>query len=226
MLSKALPISSENLRIHQIHSEDLQCLAESDIKSFLDDEEMFLWRNYAQKTHRQQEWLRGRIVLKEVIQQQLLKSYFNIELNQIHIRQTDLCQPYFYTEQDQQITFPISLSHGSGTSVACGAPHDTKVGIDYENISERNAGPWLERAFHDRELELFSDRDFVTLLGYWTAKEAASKAHGTGLRDGWREWRVCGILKDAELDIRHQNHNFKVKLHRLGDELISVCRIG
>jgi len=79
----------------------------------------------------------------------------------------------------------LSLSR-SGRFVACAASRDAVVGIDIEQ-RRRVDGLWelAEIALNPEEqrqlASLPSSRQEQCFLRYWTAKEAALKAHGTGL---------------------------------------------
>lgn len=214
-----------NVLIHKIDNLD-RSISENMAQTYLDSEEYFIWKEHASRIHRQSEWLRGRIVLKELIQIIHNTPSDTIQFHDIHIKQNKSSKPFYEIDnaKNKIIAHDISLSHGSSVSIGAICLGHEMIGIDYENLSECAQGEWLKRAFHDEELALFPDCRFEQLLSYWTAKEAASKAAGTGLGGRWRQWRIASVhLHPESVVIKHASETYTVNLHCTGNELMSIC---
>jgi len=90
----------------------------------------------------------------------------------------------------------ISLSHKEGAAVAIVA-RGREVGIDLERVVERDAG-FESLTFTERELSLLTEvsaegsrAEWITR--FWTAKEAAAKAAGTGLQGRPKDFEVTSV---------------------------------
>lgn len=205
-------------QIMQIQQSEMSHILASEV---LDEQELFVWQNLEAKTHRQQEWLRGRYIAKVALQIWIQKNHKrNIDFKQLHIHQNDLGKPVARTS-DFELP-DLSITHGRAYSLSVVAHPRQSIGLDYENLSERAVGPWLARAFRDEELKTATAIDPESLILLWTAKEAASKAFGTGLRGRWRDWVVTSV-KPSKVVINYQDYQFEVQVERVNQEVLGVC---
>lgn len=166
----------------------------------LDIREREEWYALPEKGARRTEWLMGRAAAKDAVRQwaaQTLK--LQLAFVEISIRTNDAGQPFVKCPALENMgRVPhISISHKRGLAVAAAAVH--KIGIDVEELGLHQDNAWLQTTFDAEELALAGEPDVKTLLGLWCAREAASKAAGTGLRGDPRGWRIVGFSKDAGL---------------------------
>jgi phosphopantetheinyl transferase len=136
----------------------------------------------------QRSWLAGRIAGKDAVRDLLWKRekkpIFPIEVG---IATTPSGKP--------EATYGgglvrVSIAHKDDLAVAI-ASDDRDVGIDLEKITEREP-TFAREAFTEAELRLVSDLPTAEAwTRLWTAKEAVSKARGTGLSGApRRKWPV------------------------------------
>ena len=133
-----------------------------------------------QGPRKQRAWLSGRVAAKDAVRQLLARrghgSLFPVE---VAIANEPSGRPVATTHVTSA-DIRISIAHKDDTAVAIAREgHD--VGIDIERIEAR-AESFAALAFTPEELRLVADepRD-VGWTRLWAAKEAAAKAHGTGL---------------------------------------------
>ncbi|WP_433335939.1 type I polyketide synthase [Spirillospora sp. CA-294931] len=140
-------------------------------------------------------WLLGRIAAKDAVRNWLWdRGHGEVFPAEVAVRNGASGRP--------EVTGPfatvlsLSIAHTGELAVAlvrpAGAPGETGAGIDIEAIAGRDA-VLEDVAFTDREKELLErlpgDRA-TALTRLWTAKEAAAKAAGTGLRGRPRDFEV------------------------------------
>jgi phosphopantetheinyl transferase len=89
----------------------------------------------------------------------------------------------------------ISIAHKNTDAVGI-ARFDTPVGIDIEEISEKNAG-FNDLVFHASELALMADKDQTEwVIRCWVAKEAYGKYLGKGLQGNPKAYIIDEINGD------------------------------
>jgi acyl transferase domain-containing protein/phosphopantetheinyl transferase len=111
----------------------------------------------------------------------------------------------------------LSLAHSGDLAVAMvrsGEPGDWAPGIDIELIEERDAS-FEAVAFIRSERALLDliadDRERpVWIARFWAAKEAVSKARGTGLRGRPQDFVVAQAEADGRLRVEHGDSGFDV----------------
>ncbi|ASO21480.1 acyl transferase domain-containing protein/phosphopantetheinyl transferase [Actinoalloteichus hoggarensis] len=143
-------------------------------------------------------WLLGRIAAKDAVRHRLrglgTEGVFPAEIRVCH---DSAGRPYAAGVHGRVLPpLSLSLAHSGAVAVALAEPGDVPVGIDVEEVLPR---PWstVELALDATERGLLSD--LVGLTGesvdvwfarFWTAKEAAAKAAGTGLAGDPRRFAV------------------------------------
>jgi phosphopantetheinyl transferase len=157
----------------------------------LNAEEREEWHGLPEKGVRRTEWLMGRAAAKDAVRQWAMQTH-QLELRQIEIGITTnvLGQPLVRCralEERQQLPH-ISISHKRGLAVSVAA--SSSIGIDVEQLDAHQDTAWLQNSFSAEELSLTGRLDATTLLSLWCAREAASKAAGTGLQGDPRIWRI------------------------------------
>jgi phosphopantetheinyl transferase len=127
----------------------------------------------------QRQWLAGRIAAKDAVRQWMWTHgsgpLFPVEI-QVANEQTG--RPVVRGACPEDLN--ISIAHKNDLAVAL-AGAGRAVGIDIEHVAPRDAG-FEAIAFTAREREMLPaiDRD-EWIARFWSAKEAAAKARGTGL---------------------------------------------
>jgi phosphopantetheinyl transferase len=87
----------------------------------------------------------------------------------------------------------VSISHTARAVVAALSEPAAQIGIDLADFKQVRSVEALKRAFSDRELDLLGAAPRETkrrVLSFWCAKEAASKAHSSGLGGEPRDWLI------------------------------------
>jgi acyl transferase domain-containing protein/phosphopantetheinyl transferase len=166
-------------------------------RRFLSEQERV---DYARETPRaQRAWLAGRIAAKDAVRDLLWKkngkvSVFPIEAT---IKNASSGKPEVTCARHPNVT--ISIAHKEDLAVAI-ASDERAVGIDIEKIVAREE-TFAKEAFSDAELKLVAgEPPHEAWTRLWTAKEAASKARGTGLVGApRRRWPVTDRAGDRFL---------------------------
>ncbi|MCU1496694.1 MAG: Modular polyketide synthase, partial [Acidimicrobiales bacterium] len=142
----------------------------------------------------QRTWLLGRIAAKDAVRRLLWDRgagpIFPIE---VHVANEASGRPRADGPTDDDVR--ISIAHTAGYGVAMAAV-GVDVGIDIEVIAPRS-DTFEALTLTDGERTLLgdargTDRD-VALTRWWAAKEAASKAAGTGLQGRPRDWEIIEV---------------------------------
>ncbi len=149
------------------------------------------WDELAVGPLRRTEWLYGRIAAKDAVRRCLLARYGRRwAAADIRIESGELGKPS--PEGDWRLHcgahMDISITHTTDHIVAAAAPN-ASLGIDIESRDRALSEEFISAAFSPLEQEIAADSgDGVTaLFRFWCAKEALSKALGTGLRFGARD---------------------------------------
>jgi phosphopantetheinyl transferase len=139
---------------------------------------------YAGKNPRaQRQWLLGRIAVKDAVRRWLWdRGAGPVYPVQIRVRNAAGGRPLVDGPFDGPL--PVSLAHtGTVAAALVGDVGGPGVGIDVEQVADRGAAfeaAALSAAERDLLDRLGGDRD-AWLARFWTAREAAAKAAGTGL---------------------------------------------
>lgn len=150
------------------------------------------------RAQRHSEWIYGRIAAKDAVRALLFKTgtaqVFPIEIG---IEPDASGRPRVRGPFPQDLR--VSLAHKAGIACAVAA-EGIDPGIDLEAVEAR--GPGFEAlAFSHDEIALLpegADRD-EWITRFWSAKEAAGKARGTGLGGNPRSLRIRAVDADRIL---------------------------
>ena len=163
-------------------------------------------REFAERTGssaRRTEWLSGRVAAKEAVRR-FLKDYYQARWSDADIRiwADDSGKPHALGAWNDFLTtkLDIAISHTAQFVVAIVAAN-AKVGVDVESISRDLSEEFAAGVFSPEELELAAQAANASqaVIKFWCAKEAVSKALGTGIRYSPKEMVVTGFLSDAGL---------------------------
>lgn len=143
---------------------------------------------------RRTEWLYGRIAAKEAVRRYLSKFYqARWSYADVKIWPNELGKPIALGEWNKYLTtkFDIAIAHTSQFVVAVAAAA-ARVGVDVESTSRDLSAEFARGVFTDDELSLATNasQSAKTIIKFWCAKEAVSKALGTGIRYSPKEMIV------------------------------------
>lgn len=148
------------------------------------------------------EWLYGRIAAKEAVRRYLRDFY------QARWSNADICiykdergKPKAIGEWTESLTaaLDVAIAHTARFIVAVVAAN-ARVGVDVESARRDLSDEFVAGAFTDGERELAASsaaQSSQALIRFWCAKEAVSKALGTGLRYSPRDIAVTGYHPDS-----------------------------
>jgi 4'-phosphopantetheinyl transferase len=156
----------------------------SDIDTQLDACEQFLTDSERERADRfRHEGARKQFIVGHAAIHLLLKQYLGNEYKSIQWKESEHHKPFIQLA-DSSIPLEYNLSHCEGfIAVAFGT---ISQGIDIEQIRHLNDLEGISRqVFTEKELaEVFDTNDTEiqnqTFFKFWSCKEAALKAHGTG----------------------------------------------
>ncbi|UOM36189.1 type I polyketide synthase [Acuticoccus sp. I52.16.1] len=145
------------------------------------------WKAYAGKPRRADEWLLGRVAMKEAARGWYMRHLETAVLPADIIIRADAEGKPFIDADALAILGAVpevSVAHVDGETVAVAAPPGMPVGIDLERVGRVQTGDVVAAGFSDsertymREIGAASELD---VLFAWCAKEATAKCLGTGL---------------------------------------------
>lgn len=153
--------------------------------------------DYAQMTGtapRRLEWLLGRTAAKEAVRRLLLQNYHLYEpAADIAIWKDKLGKPHPIGEWESQVSNPIDLSIAHTAGLILGAATaQGRIGLDVESVNRDLTEDFLCGVFtlEEQELASRSGDGPTAVLRFWCAKEAISKALGTGIRFAPTDLRI------------------------------------
>ena len=141
---------------------------------------------------RRTEWLFGRIAAKEAVRRFLNENYqARWSSADIMIWADDQGKPHAlgeWADRLQSVKLDLAISHTEDFAVATVATN-ARVGVDVENADRDLSEEFTNGVFSKEELELAAESSAApsTLIRFWCAKEAVSKALGVGIRYSPRE---------------------------------------
>jgi phosphopantetheinyl transferase len=149
---------------------------------------------------RRREWLLGRCAAKDAVRE-LLRKHAGMELCAADVEVVSdangkpLATGLWKEQLREEVA--ISIAHSDGVAAAVAQLGTSRIGFDMERASRRTRG-FENAAFSEKERQWVSslpesDRQ-QWLLRLWCAKEALSKALGTGLANGLQS--ICMIAAD------------------------------
>ena len=160
-------------------------------------------------TSRRTEWLFGRIAAKESVRR-FLKNFYQARWSSadIQIWADDSGKPHALGDWSEFLTtkLDIAIAHTAQFVVAVAAAN-ARVGVDVESVARDLSEEFTAGVFTPEELELAAQASNAShaIIKFWCAKEAVSKALGTGIRYSPREMTVTDFQVDAgQLTMRLQ----------------------
>jgi phosphopantetheinyl transferase (holo-ACP synthase) len=173
---------------------------------------------------RREEWLMGRIAAKEAARD-WFRSRHQIELAaaDIEVAGDDRGRPQITVAGMPGLKAPsVSISHSRGWAAAVVADPGLAVGFDYQRLDTVRADTLIRGAFDDAEQHWFTavpEQERVRVAtALWSAKEAASKAAGSGLEGRPLDWRITacqldpGVVAFGSARVSHGVQEFDVAL--------------
>jgi phosphopantetheine--protein transferase-like protein len=155
------------------------------------------WLEMQGATSRRVEWLFGRAAAKESVRRYLQKYHqARWTAADIHIWADDSGKPHPIGPWREHTAahLDLSIAHTSKLIVAAVAAN-ARIGIDIEAIGRDLSEDFTKGVFTPEELELaaHTGESPVAMLRFWCAKEAISKALGTGIRYSPKDLHINAI---------------------------------
>ncbi|MEW5803674.1 MAG: 4'-phosphopantetheinyl transferase superfamily protein [bacterium] len=116
-----------------------------------------------------------------------------------------------------------SLSHK--TYCVAAVVSGEKIGIDIEEIRPRKSRDLFSCLADQDEWRLVPDPDWDLFFRYWTAKEAATKATGVGLKD-FKICKVVAIPDERHLVLDYAHRLWHIEHYWYQNHIISVVADG
>jgi phosphopantetheinyl transferase len=155
--------------------------------TILSAQERLEWKALSVPPPRRDEWLIGRIAVKEAVRTWIERTHgVRLLPADIVVNVAEGGKPYVSGEGLEAFGgMPeVSIAHVAGEAVAIAAPPGTPVGIDLDTAGRIATADLLAAGFSATEQAILTDSDPATplrVLQAWCAKEAAAKCLGTGL---------------------------------------------
>ena len=152
-------------------------------------------------TPRRTEWLFGRVAAKESVRR-FLRDYYQARWSDADIRiwADDSGKPHALGAWNDFLNtkLDVAISHTAQFVVAVAAAN-ARVGVDVESVARDLSEEFAAGVFTPDELELAAQAANASqaVVKFWCAKEAVSKALGTGIRYSPKEMVVKGFLADS-----------------------------
>lgn len=161
-------------------------------------------REFAEMTgsaSRRTEWLFGRVAAKEAVRR-FLKDFYQARWSDADIRiwPDDSGKPHALGAWNDYLAtkLDIAIAHTAQFVVAIAAAN-ARVGVDVESTARDLSEEFAAGVFTPEELDLAAQAANAAqaVIKFWCAKEAVSKALGTGIRYSPKEMVVTGFLADS-----------------------------
>ena len=205
----------------------------------LSENELVHWRYNGGTVSRRHEWLMGRIAAKDAVRSCLRERYGRKwAAADVMIEADDAGKPVPQGPWRRHCgaMMDVSITHNPDLVVAAAAPN-AHVGLDIERCDRRLTDAFIDGAFRAEEQEVAAEsgEGAIALIRFWCAKEALSKALGTGLRYGTSdlivrsydiaagriELELAGLWCEVFPDLKDMPLTVHTGL--LGDCIISLC---
>ena len=150
---------------------------------------------------RRTEWLFGRVAAKEAVRR-FLKDYYQARWSDADIRiWADVSgKPHALGAWNDYLTtkLDVAIAHTAQFVVAVVAAN-AHVGVDVESVQRDLSEEFASGVFTPDEIDLAAGAADASrsLIKFWCAKEAVSKALGTGIRYSPKEMRVASFMADT-----------------------------
>ena len=161
-------------------------------------------REFAEMTgsaSRRTEWLFGRVAAKEAVRR-FLKDFYQARWSDADIRiwPDDSGKPHALGAWNDYLAtkLDIAIAHTAQFVVAIAAAN-ARVGVDVESTARDLSEEFAAGVFTPEELDLAARAANAAqaVIKFWCAKEAVSKALGTGIRYSPKEMVVTEFLADS-----------------------------
>jgi phosphopantetheine--protein transferase-like protein len=190
---------------------------------------------------RRTEWLFGRVAAKEAVRR-FLKDYYQARWSDadVQIWADDSGKPHALGAWGDYLSvkIDIAIAHTSQFVIALAAAN-ARVGVDVESVSRDLSEEFTAGVFTPEELELAAGaaNSSQAVIRFWCAKEAVSKALGTGIRYSPKEMVIKSYQSDSgKLSVRLEGawadafKNFKgrdipVTVRTMRDHALAFCFI-
>jgi phosphopantetheinyl transferase (holo-ACP synthase)/malonyl CoA-acyl carrier protein transacylase len=152
-------------------------------------------------TSRRTEWLFGRVAAKEAVRR-YMNDYHHARWSDadIQIWRDDSGKPHALGAWGDYLTekIDIAIAHTAQFVVALAAAN-ARVGVDVESAERDLSDEFTAGVFTEDELEIAAGAPNASqaVIRFWCAKEAVSKALGTGIRWSPREMHVTGYHPES-----------------------------
>ena len=167
----------------------------------LDASERREFAEMAGSASRRTEWLFGRIAAKEAVRR-FLKDFYQARWSDADVRiwPDDSGKPHALGAWNDYLStrLDVAIAHTAQFVVAVAAAN-ARVGIDVESTARDLSEEFAAGVFTPEELDLAAQAANAAqaVVKFWCAKEAVSKALGTGIRYSPKEMAVTGFLADS-----------------------------
>ncbi len=184
---------------------------------------------------RREEWLMGRIAAKEAVREWASAKGVEVADADIEIANDVQGAPQIICPALQNLAIPrLSISHSRHWAVAAVVPSGQSLGLDYQRLEDIDPDKLSAGAFTDLERRLIpasaSEAERLRIaVALWCAKEAASKAAGTGLMGRPHDWTIVSAELDrrdahnSHVRVRHDGRDYDVRLYFSIDEICALC---
>jgi phosphopantetheinyl transferase len=197
----------------------------------LSRDERRLWYALPGKAARRTEWLLGRIAAKDAVRQWAAQQHgLHLAPADVEILPDRLNRPVVRCVAlgSRRLLPHVSISHTASVVVAAVSEPAAPIGIDLADVKQVHSVEALKRAFSDRELDLLGccteEDETARVLLFWCAKEAASKAHGSGLGGEPRDWLIDDYTRNSGLvTVNYDRAAYQVRVWELGNEVLAIC---
>ena len=152
-------------------------------------------------TSRRTEWLFGRVAAKEAVRR-YMKDCHHARWSDadIQIWRDDSGKPHALGAWGDYLTekIDIAIAHTAQFVIALAAAN-ARVGVDVESVTRDLSDEFTAGVFVEEELEIAASAANASqaIIRFWCAKEAVSKALGTGIRWSPREMNVTDYQPDS-----------------------------
>ena len=159
------------------------------------------FRSMPGSTSRRTEWLFGRVAAKEAVRR-YLKDFHQARWSDadIQIWRDDSGKPHALGAWGDYLSakIDIAIAHTAQFIIALAAAN-ARVGVDVESVERDLSEEFTAGVFAPEELELAAGAANAAqaIIRFWCAKEAVSKALGTGIRYSPREMHVTDYQADT-----------------------------
>ena len=150
---------------------------------------------------RRTEWLFGRIAVKEAVRR-YLKDYHQARWSyaDVQIWRDELGKPQAIGAWRDNLAakLDVAIAHTSQFVIALAAAN-ARVGVDVESTARNLSEEFANGVFTPDEIELAAKavNAAQAIIRFWCAKEALSKALGTGIRFSPKEMRIVDYQADS-----------------------------